>query len=63
MKHEDQLAEELVESIMGYALGRTIEFSDSDDVEKILGRLKSGGYGVRSMVREIALSELFRSRG
>ena len=32
MKHEGQLAEELVESIMGYALGRTIEFSDSEAV-------------------------------
>lgn len=63
MKHEDQLAEELVESIMGYALGRTIEFSDSDDVAEILSRLKSGNYGVRSMIREIALSKLFRGRG
>ncbi|MCH1441327.1 MAG: DUF1588 domain-containing protein, partial [Rubripirellula sp.] len=63
MKHEDQLAEELVESIMGYALGRTIEFSDSDDVAEILSRLEPGNYGVRSMIREIALSKLFRSRG
>ena len=63
MRHEDQLAEELVESIMAYALGRTIEFSDSDDVEKILGKLKSDNYGVRSMIREVALSKLFRSRG
>ena len=63
MKHEDQLAEELVESIMGYALGRTIEFSDSDDVAEILTRLKPGNYGTRSMIREIALSKLFRSRG
>ena len=63
MRHEDQLAEELVESIMAYALGRTIEFSDSDDVAKILGRLKTANYGIRSMIREIALSQLFRSRG
>ena len=63
MVHKDQLAEELVESIMGYALGRTIEFSDSDDVAEILGKLKPGNYGVRSMIREIALSKLFRSRG
>ena len=63
LRHEDQLAEELVESIMAYALGRTIEFSDSDDVAKILGRLKTANYGIRSMIREIALSQLFRSRG
>ena len=63
MRHEDQLAEELVESIMAYALGRTIEFSDSDDVARILGKLKTDHYGIRSMIREIALSRLFRSRG
>ncbi len=63
MKHEDQLAEELVESIMAYALGRTIEFSDFDDVAEILGKLKADNYAVRSMIREVALSKLFRSRG
>ena len=63
MKHEDQLAEEYVASMMGYALGRTIELSDSDDVAKILSQLKSGNYGVRSMIREVALSQLFRRRG
>ncbi|MDE0867114.1 MAG: DUF1585 domain-containing protein [Rubripirellula sp.] len=62
MKHEEQLAEELVESIMGYVLGRTIESSDSDDVAEILSRLKAQNDGVRSMIREIALSQLFRSR-
>lgn len=63
MKHEDRLAEELVESMLGYALGRTIEFSDSDDVAEILVKVKPEKYGVRSMIREIALSRLFRSRG
>jgi len=63
LQHEDRLAEELVESMMGYALGRTIEFSDSDDVAEILNKLKAENYGVRSMIREIALSQLFRNRG
>jgi hypothetical protein len=35
LEHEAQLAEERVESILAYVLGRTIEFSDSDDVEAI----------------------------
>ncbi|MDB4561315.1 DUF1588 domain-containing protein [bacterium] len=63
LQHEDRLAEELVESMLGYALGRTIEFSDSDDVAAILSKLKTKSYGARSMIREIALSQLFRSRG
>jgi len=63
LKHEGRLAEELVESILAYALGRTIEFSDSDDVLEILSQLKKDGFRVRSMIREVALSPLFRTRG
>ena len=42
-----------------YALGRTIEFSDADDVDEIMANLSEDGYRVRSMIREIALSPLF----
>lgn len=63
LEYEEELAEELVESILTYALGRTIEFSDSDDVEAIMSRLKKDGFRVRSMIREVALSPLFKTRG
>ena len=63
LKHEEQLAEELVESILTYGLGRTIEFSDADDVDAIMSRLKGRRYRVRSMIREVALSPLFKRRG
>jgi len=63
LQNEERLAEELVESILSYALGRTIEFSDSDDVEEIVTKLRSGKFRVRSMIREIALSPLFRTQG
>ncbi|GEM_PF-2758351 len=46
-----------------YALGRTIEFSDSDDVAAIMSRLKDDGFRVRSMIREVALNPLFKTRG
>ena len=62
LKNEDQLAKELVESILAYSLGRTIEFSDSDDVEELLSRLKPQKYRIRSMIREIAMSDLFRRK-
>ena len=63
LQHEERLVEELVESILAYALGRTVEFSDSDDVSAIMERLRGDGFRVRSMIREVALSKLFRSRG
>lgn len=59
LEHEDDLAREMIESILAYALGRTIEFSDGDDVDELHARLKEDGFRVRSMIREIALSPLF----
>ena len=59
LKHEPDLAKELVQSILAYGLGRTIEFSDADDVEEILDKLKANQYRMRDMIREIALSSLF----
>ena len=59
LTHEAELAKGLVESILAYGLGRTIEFSDADDVEAILGRLEGDEYRMRDMIREIALSPLF----
>lgn len=63
LAHEEHLARELVESILAYSLGRTIEFSDIDDVDAIMEKLKADNYRLRSMIREIALSRLFRTRG
>jgi hypothetical protein len=60
LEHDRDLAEQLVESMMTYGLGRTIEFSDIDDVEEILSNLEPGGYRIRSMMKEVALSPLFR---
>ena len=60
LSQEDALAGELLESMLGYGLGRTIEFSDADDVAALRIKLKTEKYRIRSMIREIALSPLFR---
>lgn len=62
LNHQDDLAQELTESILAYALGRTIEFSDTDDVQKILSRLKNKSYPLRDLVKEVALSSLFKKK-
>ena len=62
LQHQDQLAHELVESILAYALGRTVEFSDDDDVEEILAKLKAQNYPLRALIREVALSPLFKRK-
>lgn len=62
LKNEEALAEELTESILAYALGRTVEFSDADDVEAILGKVQNDGYRLRDLIREVALSPLFQRK-
>lgn len=61
-EEDDRLAQELVESMLAYGLGRTIEFSDADAVSEILENLKSDDYRLRAMVHEIASSHLFRTK-
>lgn len=60
LEEDDRLAEELVESMLAYGLGRTIEFSDADAVSEILDKLKKDDYRLRAIVHEIAGSPLFR---
>lgn len=59
MESEEKLAEELIESIMAYALGRTIEFSDADDVATIMANLKGQQFRLRDMIHEIVACDLF----
>ncbi|MEN9576642.1 MAG: hypothetical protein RL077_642 [Verrucomicrobiota bacterium] len=62
LQHDHRLAEELVEALLAYGLGRTIEFSDQDAVAAVLAKLKPDGYRVRSMIHEIAASPVFRTK-
>ena len=58
--NEHHLAEQLTESLLSYALGRTVEFSDADDVEAILAKLKKGGQPSGSWRRIRLISLLIR---
>lgn len=62
LEEDDRLAQELVESLLAYGLGRTVEFSDAEVVATILENLKSRDYRVRSIIHEIAVSSLFKSK-
>ena len=59
---QHRLARELLESLLGYGLGRTVEFSDAIAVEEMLGELEPHQFPVRSMVHAIVSSELFQTR-
>jgi len=61
MAHEEDLARNLVESLLVYALGRDIEFTDEPHIEKIMDTLRPDGFRVRDMIHAVADSPLFIS--
>jgi hypothetical protein len=61
-KDEPVLAANLVRQLLVYATGAGIRFSDRTPVDAIVAAARPGGYGMRSLVEEVAVSELFRSK-
>ena len=58
----EQVARHLASQFLVYSTGAEIEFADRDAVETIVARLDDDGYPVRSMIHEVAQSDLFRTR-
>ena len=61
MAHEEDLARNMVESLMVYALGRDIEFTDDPHVDEIMNHLRANRFRMRDMIQAIAASPLFFS--
>jgi hypothetical protein len=59
---EVPIARNLVRQLTVFATGAPVRFSDREEIEKILDAAKSRRYGVRSIVRAIVQSELFRNK-
>ena len=59
-RHPEQLAENVVEKLLTYGTGSPISFADRDDVVDIAAKTQKNAYGFRSLIEEVAVSELFR---
>jgi mono/diheme cytochrome c family protein len=59
---QDQFARAMVYKIATYGLGRRLGFADEADVDAITAAVRSQGDGLKTVVREIATSELFQTR-
>jgi hypothetical protein len=59
---ERGIARNLAGQLITYATGAPVRFGDRPAVEAILNRTKECNYGVRSIIEEIVLSDLFRSK-
>jgi hypothetical protein len=62
LSDEKQIARNMVRQLTMYATGAPIRFADRGEIEAILNRTSSGGYGVRELVHALVQSELFRSK-
>jgi hypothetical protein len=62
LRDERGVARNLARQLILYGTGAAVRFGDRDRVEQILDRTASGGYGVKSLILEIALSDLFQRK-
>ena len=59
MEHQDRLARNMIESLLVYALGRDIEFTDQPRIDQIMVQLQPTGFRMKDMIHAIAESPFF----
>lgn len=58
----DLFTENLIKKMLEYATGRHMERTDQFEIDDILARVEANDYGLRTVVNEVFMSEIFRSR-
>ena len=61
LAHEVDLARNVLESVLVYALGRDVEFTDEPHLDAIMEDLRPGGFRMRDLLHAVAESPLFLS--
>ncbi len=61
-QHKNQFARALVENLLTYALGRSLELIDQEEIGSITSRFAEDNYRLRSLVQLIVASESFRTK-
>lgn len=62
LEDERQIARNLTNQLVVYATGAPVQFSDRSKVEAILDRAASKNYGVKTLIRLIIESDMFRNK-
>ena len=62
LEDRDKFLRAFIEHLSTYALRRVLTVDDSDDIESIVAEAKKNQYGVRDIVRAVALSDLMQKR-
>ena len=59
---QDLFSRHLIRQFLAYSTGRKMEFADSFLIDDLHEKLKKQGLGLRSLITECLMSEIFRSR-
>ncbi len=62
LEDRDKFLRAFVEHLSTYALRRVLTIDDAEDIEAIVAQARESQYGVKDIVRAVALSELMRKR-
>lgn len=59
---EHRLARHMIDSLLAYGIGRHVEFSEEEDIEKLLRQAHSRKYRMRDLITIVVNSKTFRSK-
>ena len=59
---EDKLAQNIIESLTSYAIGRPIEFTDQKKIEELVTLAKKQNFQLQDIITLVVTSETFRSK-
>jgi Protein of unknown function (DUF1592)/Protein of unknown function (DUF1588)/Protein of unknown function (DUF1585)/Protein of unknown function (DUF1587)/Protein of unknown function (DUF1595)/Planctomycete cytochrome C len=59
---EEQLARNMAKQLVIFATGAPVRFSDRAQIEEIVRATRGDQYGLRNLVQQVVLSDLFRSK-
>ena len=62
LEDRDKFLRAFIEHLCTYALRRVLTFDDREDLKAIEEEVRKNGYGLRDIVRAVALSDLMRKR-
>jgi hypothetical protein len=52
----------LISQMLAYSTGRFMEIEDQFEIDEIQEKIQTDGHGLRTLVTECLMSEIFRSR-
>ena len=58
----DAIAANVARQLTIYATGTPIRFSDRDEIARVVAATKPGNHGLRSLVKQVVLGDLFRTK-